>query len=213
MRRNSMDIKVQEYNTGNIDKYSTKNKLKRAMVERFDKKILDLIGTLLEKEDLSSLLDAGCGEGIVANMISEKYPMLKVTGIDGAKEAVKYANSKYSNIEVLEDNIYDLSLDDNSFDIVICSEVIEHLNEYPIAIKELLRVAKSKIIITVPNEPWFCLGNLVSLHNVSRLGNPIDHVNHWTYPGFKRMINTQFKGVKGISFYRSFPWQIAVIDI
>lgn len=208
-----MNTKVQDYNTGNIDKYRTNNKLKRAVIEKFDRKIIYLISTINEKEELSSLLDAGCGEGIVANMISENFPKLKVTGIDGAKEAVEYANSQYPNITVLKDNLYDLSFEDSSFDIVICSEVLEHLEEYPIAINELLRVAKSKIIVTVPNEPWFCLGNLASLHNVSRLGNPIDHVNHWTHCGFKKMLNKQLKGVRDIQFYKSFPWQIAVIDI
>ena len=203
---------VQKYNEGNIGKYKTKNRLKRIMVERFDNRLLEIIGELSSSESLCTLLDAGCGEGVVANIIATKFPKIKLTGIDGASEAVRYANDNFSEIKVIEGNLYDLPFPDKSFDIVLCSEVLEHLLDYPDALEEIKRVAKKTIIITVPHEPWFCIGNLLSLHNVVRFGNPIDHVNHWTYASFKAMVH-KYNNKANIRFYKSFPWQIAAIEL
>lgn len=75
----------------------------------------------------------------------------------------------------------------------------------------MLRVSRRYILLTVPNEPWFCMGNLIALKNVSRLGNPIDHINHWTYGGFKKFVNSQFGGK--VEFDRSFPWSIAILRL
>jgi len=57
------------------------------------------------------------------------------------------------NIE--KQDIQDLDYDDNSFDIVLALEVLEHVPDPIEAISELKRVAKKQLIISVPNEPWF----------------------------------------------------------
>lgn len=72
------------------------------------------------------------------------------------------------SVEHIQGDITRMPFCDHSFDIVICTEVLEHLEKPGAALKELKRVAKKFILITVPHEPWFCLGNLLVLKNVSR---------------------------------------------
>ncbi len=192
-----------EYNTGNIGKYQTKNKLKRAMVERFDQRMMRMVLSL----PCSSILDAGCGEGFITRQLKDVCQTANVIGLDGAEEALDIARSNNKDIQFVQGNLYALPFEDGTFDLVVCSEVLEHLEKPKRAVEELKRVAKMSILITVPREPWFCIGNLVSLHNVSRLGNPVDHINHWTYRSFQKDM-TQWFSEYTRSFDTSFPWSI-----
>lgn len=155
-------------------------------------------------------MDAGCGEGFIDNILLENIGDISIKGLEYTKEALHIAKEMNPQVEYIQGDICDMPFDDNSVDIVICTEVLEHLKQPEKAVGELLRVAKKCVLITVPNEPWFCMGNLAALKNVSRLGNPIDHINHWTYRQFKKFVCSQFEGK--INFGKSFPWSIAVLS-
>lgn len=94
--------------------------------------------------------------------------------------------------------------------MVCCTEVLEHLPDPAKAVAELLRVADKYVVLSVPNEPWFCLGNLISGKNISRLGNPVDHINHYTGRGFVKFLR-QCGAVK-IKTFNCLVWTIAVVE-
>ncbi len=95
---------------------------------------------------ISSVLDVGCGNGIITNRLISRY---KVLGLDLNKEALTYVIAPK-----IVGNVGYLPFRDESFDLVLCLEVLEHLpcRVYEKAIEELQRVAKRFIIISVPNE-------------------------------------------------------------
>lgn len=98
-------------------------------------------------DDIESLLDVGCGDGRIVNRLQGKYE--KICGMDISSNALK--NVKTTKVQ---GSLEKLPFPDNSFDITICAEVLEHL-PYPIynkAIKELERVSKQYILISVPNK-------------------------------------------------------------
>lgn len=202
--------KVQDYNTGNIEKYQSKNSLKRRMIEQFHQKMLDLIQVMLKDQMTNDssvkILDAGCGEGFFIARMKEALPQAEIVGCDGAKEALEIAEQMNPDVRFEVANLYELPYEDGQFDLVVCSEVLEHLNDPASALAELCRVGK-KVLVTVPNEPWFRLGNLIALHNVMRLGDPIDHINHWTYGAFRRFILSRVSN-RECRFDKSFPWSI-----
>ena len=134
-------------------------------------------------------------------------------GFDLSECAVSEAKKKLPSIEFKISDIYKAPYSDNMFGMVLCSEVLEHLKRPEKALVELNRLAKKILIITVPNEPWFCLGNFLSGKNITRLGNPVGHINHWNCYNFKLFLQ-KFSMGRGetIHIYNCFTWIIAVIE-
>ncbi len=200
-----------EYNIGNIEKYNTKNPLKIFMLNKFLKKILCIVKEM-DKSTPNTILDGGCGERVISNLLYDNFPKYKITAVDYFKEAI-YNTEKNNQRPIVFDtgDITSLEYEDNSFDVVISTEVLEHIPLPVKGLRELYRVCKKYIILSVPSEPFFCLGNLASGKNIKRLGNPIDHINHWTYWGFKKfVINNLPKTIK-VTQYNLFVWTIVVI--
>mgnify|MGYP002649001155 FL=1 len=203
-----------QYNPGNYEKYMTKNPLKRKMVERLNKKIVGYVQQICEqirekdKDKVVKILDAGCGEGFITDLLARNVELI---GLEYTREAIDIAKAANQEISFVQGDIYAIPFEKNEFDLVLCTEVLEHLERPDRALRELTRVASHTILLTVPSEPWFCMGNLLTLKNVSRFGNPIDHINHWTYGGFKKYVHSLTEG--GQIYSRSFPWTIAVCRI
>ena len=203
-----------QYNPGNYEKYMTKNPLKRKMVERLNKKIVGYVQQICEqirekdKDKVVKILDAGCGEGFITDLLARNVELI---GLEYTREAIDIAKAANQEIYFVQGDIYAIPFEKNEFDLVLCTEVLEHLERPDRALRELTRVASHTILLTVPSEPWFCMGNLLTLKNVSRFGNPIDHINHWTYGGFKKYVHSLTEG--GQIYSRSFPWTIAVCRI
>jgi len=111
---------------------------------REKKRIEDTISLI--PKDVNSILEVGCGDGRIINPLIKKYD--KVCGLDISPKALE-------TVEALkiEGRIENLPFEDNSFDIVLCCEVLEHLpfKVYEKALQEIGRVAKKYIIISVPN--------------------------------------------------------------
>lgn len=201
------------YNSGNYDKYHSKNFMKRWMVTRLNCKIINLLNNCIEElvlpeEKTVKILDAGCGEGFISNLIFSNFTNVEIVGLEYTDEALKIARNLNKEITYIQGDIYQMPFQNRSFDIVLCTEVLEHLSNPEDALKELNRVADSFLLLTVPNEPWFCLGNLIALKNIKSFGNPIDHINHWTFKKFKHF--TQKHLNNNILYTTSFPWSIAL---
>lgn len=201
-----------QYNPGNYEKYMTKNPLKRKMVDRLNAKIIKYVAELCRNAATSgkkvSILDAGCGEGFVSDLLYRNIDNICVTGLEYTEEALAIASQINNDIHFMKGDIYQMPFGERSFDIVLCTEVLEHLENPEMALRELARVARYAVFLTVPNEPWFCLGNLLALKNISRLGNPVDHINHWSYRKFVRYTATVLNGEQRST--GSFPWTIVI---
>lgn len=89
------------------------------------------------------VLELGCADGRIVDRIRANYKI----GIDFVINPLKNVKTK-----VYASNISDLPFDDNSFDVVISSEVLEHLDTktFHSALKEMNRVSSKHIIISVP---------------------------------------------------------------
>jgi len=98
--------------------------------------------------DITSIIDVGCGDGIMLNYLQKQGRYKRLVGIDISSNALKYVNT-----EKILGSIDNIPFCDASFDLVLCLEVLEHLpyNVYPQALKELQRVSKKYILISVPN--------------------------------------------------------------
>lgn len=95
-----------------------------------------------------SVLDAGCGKADFLSTIESDY---QIAGIDVNKERVDYCNQVLGQDAVRLGNLDGrLDFENDSFDTVVCLEVLEHLEDPEKALRELVRVGRKRVIITVP---------------------------------------------------------------
>jgi ubiquinone/menaquinone biosynthesis C-methylase UbiE len=99
---------------------------------------------------VDSMLDVGGAEGYKSFIASNLFG-IKVHTSDLSEEACKRAREIFG-VEATPLDIHEIPFADGQFDVLICSETLEHVTEPKQAIDELLRVAKKAVIITVPVE-------------------------------------------------------------
>lgn len=105
---------------------------------------------LLAHLKFESLLDVGGAEGYKAFLV-RKFFNVSVENTDLSDEACKRAREIF-NIKSTPSDIHELPYADNQFDVVMCSEALEHVTDWNKAIAELTRVARKAVVITVPHE-------------------------------------------------------------
>ncbi len=96
----------------------------------------------IEQEEWDSLLDAGCGTGAVISLLSEKYPHKKYTGIDLSPKMIDVAKLKNINADFICGDCENLPFNDNSFDVVICSQSFHHYPDPEKFFSNVLRVLR-----------------------------------------------------------------------
>lgn len=185
----------------NRQKYESQNPLKRHLLARFHQALVDaLTGLPLERA-----LDVGCAEGMQLSLLRAQFPAMTAVGLDIDPELLTQARRCNPGVDLHQGSVLALPFEDRSFDTVICCEVLEHVPETEQALRELCRVARHHLVLSVPHEPWFQLGNLVVGSHLRSWGNPGDHVHHWTRRGFAAAVSDAVE----VDAVRSpFPWTI-----
>jgi ubiquinone/menaquinone biosynthesis C-methylase UbiE len=112
------------------------------------------------------VLDIACGTGYGSKLISQHAR--KVFGVDIDDPTINYAKKHYSgkNIEYKVGDGQKIPIEDNSIDVVITFETIEHVEDYNLFLKEVKRVLKDDgvVILSTPNDLEFAEGNHFHLH-------------------------------------------------
>ncbi|MCD6161975.1 MAG: class I SAM-dependent methyltransferase [candidate division Zixibacteria bacterium] len=113
--------------------------------------IYEYVKSLLKNDD--KVLEVGFGEGYGSSLLSQACR--EIVGIDVEEQVVEYSNNKYGN-EKCSFKLYDgktIPFPDNTFDVIILFQVIEHIKDDAGFVAELHRVLKEncKLFITTPN--------------------------------------------------------------
>jgi 2-polyprenyl-3-methyl-5-hydroxy-6-metoxy-1,4-benzoquinol methylase len=191
--------------TRNLDKYEETGVAGR-LLERFQARLEKELAALAPV----SLLDAGCGEGAATAWLADVVPSASITGLDGRADAVAQLPRRVPRAVAVTGDLYAMPFEDGRFDVVVCTEVLEHTERPDEAVRELVRVADRALLLTVPHEPFFRAGNVARGRYVGRLGNTPGHLNNWGRRGFTRLIEPQVQSVRWLS---AFPWQAIVADL
>ncbi len=190
---------------GNIyDKYDSSNPIVKYLMKGF----FNSLDILISEANVSNVHEIGCGEGNISIHLTKHN--LKVMAsdfsteiIDKASENAKRANA---NITFKTASIYDLTPEDSA-ELVLCIEVLEHLDEIADALLVLERLANPYLIVSVPREPLWSALNLLRCKYISRLGNTPGHIQHWTKEHFLHLLASRFEIAHVIT---PIPWIMAL---
>jgi ubiquinone/menaquinone biosynthesis C-methylase UbiE len=191
--------------TTNFEKHTTSNPLSKLFLNNFSHTVI----TELKNIAPTSILDVGAGEGFLLQRLVDNHIGKHHEGIEYVDEAIALAKKYHPKLTIKKGDIYKLPYKDNSFDLLICTEVLEHLEDPTKALKELLRVSKKYCLLTVPNEPYFTIQRFIRGKNIFRLGDHPEHIQHWTSGGFRNFVS-QYAKIK--IFRRPFPWTLLLIE-
>lgn len=182
-------------------KYTTSNPISRNLVKNFFKNISELYLSI----EPESVFDGGCGEGFILNTLNKARPARSCFAIDIDPVEVRDASENLPFCSVRQGSLYEIPYNDNSFDLVICSEVLEHLEDPGKSLKELHRVSKKYALLSVPREPVWRIMNIIRFSYWYALGNTPGHLNHWNKSSFMKLVGDYFKIIEVRS---PLPWTI-----
>ena len=136
------------------------------------------------------ILEAGCGEGVFTSFVRDSFPKALIEAFDVEDIVVDKAVKSFSGkgIDFYTGSIYEIAKEDDSVPFIVCSEVLEHLEDPVRALKELKRVGSCYIFLSVPNEPIWRILNMCRFKYMKDLGNTPGHINHYSKKGFLRLI-------------------------
>jgi ubiquinone/menaquinone biosynthesis C-methylase UbiE len=165
------------------------------------------LNQLILATNVKTVLDIGCGQGEITNYISTLNGY-DVTGIDISAEKIKFCSETY-RFKTITGNGYSLPFENNSFDLVISTEVLEHQEHPDLFLNEAKRVMKKQGIFSVPNEPYFRLGNFIRGKYISDFGNSPGHLQNWTSAQFEKLLKHHFSSVY---LKKGNVWNIALCE-
>ena len=196
-----------KYNRSNRQKHSRKDPISRWHV----RSVMEVLYQLVESTNPKTVLDAGCGEGFVSHYLATRNGSISITGVDVQPQAIEFAKKNFGEVATYQvASLYSLPFSDNSFDTVVCSQVLEHLDDVEAAVAELKRVARRFVVITVPREPYFkCINDLA---RAIRFSDDPGHVNFWTSSDFQVFMRGHFKQPRFTRKHVIYQLSVALVD-
>jgi SAM-dependent methyltransferase len=180
---------------GNLyNKYESKNPLVKVIVKNFFSDLKSII--LPIKGTIKSAFEIGCGEGYVTGYINQMG--IPITGADVSPRIIEIARKNHPGINFSVLSVYDLNTLSNRYDLVVANEVFEHLSNPDGAIEEIKMITRRYILISVPNEPYFRIANILRLKYLKDAGNTPGHVNHWSKRSFQFFLSIHGLKIKKI---------------
>ena len=195
--------------TGNTyDKYGSSNPVVRRLMTGFEATLDELFARAAPE----SLLDVGCGEGVLTERWARRIAPGRVVGIDlddpGLHE--QWAQRSAENLEYRVMKAERLPFADGEFDCATAIEVLEHVPDAAHTVAEMARVARRHLLVSVPREPLWRALNVARGAYVRDLGNTPGHLNHWSRRSFVQLLSRHGEVVETRS---PFPWTMLLVRL
>jgi 2-polyprenyl-3-methyl-5-hydroxy-6-metoxy-1,4-benzoquinol methylase len=179
----SMSRTAEQPAGNHYDKYGTRNPIARALVDGF----LSSFDLLAQKAGpTGSALEIGCGEGELSMRLARAG--WSVEGCDIAEPALEEARRRIAanglTIPVSRADIREFPDRFTPVDLVVCCEVLEHLEDPEAAIAKAVGLARRHLLVSVPREPIWRAMNMARGKYLRDFGNTPGHLQHWSRRGF-----------------------------
>jgi 2-polyprenyl-3-methyl-5-hydroxy-6-metoxy-1,4-benzoquinol methylase len=195
--------------TGNtFDKYGSSNPVVKRLMAGFH----STLDELFERAAPRSILDVGCGEGVLTAEWAERLRDGRVVGIDldDPKLRAEWDRRSRPNLEFRTEEATSLSFADAEFDMACAIEVLEHVPDPEATVAEMARVASRHLLVSVPREPLWRGLNMARGAYLRALGNTPGHVNHWSKRAFVAMLARYGTVEEARS---PFPWTMVLVRL
>jgi SAM-dependent methyltransferase len=194
--------------TGNTyDKYGSSNPVVKRLMASFESTLEELFVEAAP----TSLLDVGCGEGVLTAKWAPRIDG-RVVGIDLDDPALhaEWAKRQAPNLEYMVMKAENLPFADDDFDAATAIEVLEHVPDPEHTVAEMARVAQRSLLVSVPREPLWRGLNMARGAYWKDLGNTPGHVNHWSKRSFVQLLSRHGEVVEARS---PFPWTMLLVRL
>jgi 2-polyprenyl-3-methyl-5-hydroxy-6-metoxy-1,4-benzoquinol methylase len=195
--------------TGNTyDKYGSTNPVVRRLMSTFER----TLGDLWTRADPQSVLDVGCGEGVLTHQWAQALGDRRIVGIDleDPHLQAEWATRQRPNLEYRVTKAERMPFEDGEFDLASAIEVLEHVPDPEHTVAEMARVASRWLLVSVPREPLWRGLNLARAAYVRDLGNTPGHLNHWSRRAFVALLSRHGEVVAARS---PFPWTMLLVRV
>ncbi|MDQ3492951.1 MAG: class I SAM-dependent methyltransferase [Chloroflexota bacterium] len=195
--------------TGNTyDKYGSTNPVVKRLMARFHGTLAELFA----RADPQSLLDVGCGEGVLTHEWAVRLRDRRVVGIDldDPQLHAQWEGRRAPNLDYRVMKAQELPFADGEFDCATAIEVLEHVPDAAHTVAEMARVAQRHLLVSVPREPMWRMLNMARGAYLKELGNTPGHVNHWSKRSFVKLLSRHGTVVEARS---PFPWTMLLVRL
>jgi ubiquinone/menaquinone biosynthesis C-methylase UbiE len=195
--------------TGNTyDKYGSTNPLVRRLMSGFERSLDEL----LDRAAPRSLLDVGCGEGVLVHRWARRIGEGRVVGIDLEEDSIQagWEQRQAPNLEYRVMRAENLPFADAEFDLASAIELLEHVPDPEHTLSEMARCAGRHLLVSVPREPLWRMLNMARGAYWAALGNTPGHLNHWSKRSFIELLSRHGEVVEVRS---PFPWTMLLVRL
>jgi SAM-dependent methyltransferase len=195
--------------TGNTyDKYGSTNPVVRRLMATFERTLDELFA----QADPQSILDVGCGEGVLVEKWARRLGDKRVVGLDLEDPTLQaeWEQRTAPNLEYRIMKAEHMPFADGEFDMASAIEVLEHVPDPEHTVAEMARVAQRSLLVSVPREPLWRGLNMARGAYLRDLGNTPGHLNHWSKRSFVSLLSRHGEVVEARS---PFPWTMLLVRL
>jgi SAM-dependent methyltransferase len=173
------------------DKYGSRNPFVRWLMKGFSA----TLSRLVEKANPRTIHEIGCGEGYW--VLHWNRQGIEARGSDFSEKVISLArdNAKDEGVSPIvfnQSSIYEIKSGRDSADLIVCCEVLEHLEQPEAGLTALMGVATDYVILSVPREPIWRALNMVRGKYPASFGNTPGHIQHWSTAKFTDLVGRYF---------------------
>lgn len=184
------------------DKYGSQNPIVRWMMAGFQ----SALSKFVEFANPETINEIGCGEGYW--VLRWNKLGIKARGRDFSTKVIKLAQVNAVSCGLNEDlfqtrSIYELQPNKDKASLIVCCEVLEHLEHPEAGLRALQGVVEQYLIVSVPREPLWRFLNIARGRYLTRGGNTPGHIQHWSKRSFQEMVSKYFQVIEVKS---PLPW-------
>ncbi len=192
-----------------FDKYGSRNPLVRLMMHGFHAALDDFV----RRAAPCTLHEVGCGEGYW--VLQWHKAGIAARGSDFSTQVIAIAQQ---NAEAqgappglfTAQSVYTLTPERDGADLIVCCEVLEHLERPADGLQALQRIARDYVIVSVPREPIWRALNLARGKYARSLGNTPGHIQHWSRRSFVALVSQYFDVV---AVRTPLPWTMLLCRV